>query len=157
MSPKKKSAIWITALALGALATVAASSAGPSGHCRGGRGWHGAVPGVAHLERRIDRMDLPADVRTKAFAIVDASRGDERTMREKTRAAHQKLHALLETGTPNTRQLDAQVDELGALRTQQHKQYLHTLVQVGSLLPEDQRAQWFALPKRAERPHERAH
>jgi Spy/CpxP family protein refolding chaperone len=146
MSPKKKLAIWIGALAFGSLATVAAASAGQRGHCSHG-GRHGGPPGIARLEHRIERLDLSPDVKTKAFAIIDASRGDERALREKSRAAHEKLREMLESGSPNTKQLDAQVDELGALKTRQHKQYLHTLIQVGALLPEDQRAHWFAPPR----------
>jgi Spy/CpxP family protein refolding chaperone len=156
MTPRKKTALWITALALGSFATVAA--AGGGGHCNhSGSGWHGRPPALEHLERRIDRLDLPADVRTKAFAIVDASRGEERSLREKTRAAHAALRAMLESGAPNAKKLDAQVDELGSLRTQQHKQYLHTLIQVGALLPEEQRAQWFAPPRGPKRPDDRTH
>ena len=155
MSPRKKTALWIAALALGSFATVAA--AGGGGHCKhAGSGWHGRPPGLEQLERRIDRLGLSADVRAKAFAIVDASRGQERTLREKTRAAHEQLRAILGSGTPNATKLDEQVDELGALRTQQHKQYLHTLIQVGAILPEDQRAQWFSPPRRAQRPDDRA-
>jgi Spy/CpxP family protein refolding chaperone len=156
MSPKQKTALWITALAIGSLATVAA--AGGGGHCKhAGSGWQGRPPVLAHLERRIDRLDLSADLRTKAFAILDATRGDERALREKTRAAHDSLRAMVESGAPNEKKLDAQVDELGGLRTQQHKQYLHALIQIGALLPEDQRAQWFAPPHRAERPDDPTH
>jgi Spy/CpxP family protein refolding chaperone len=156
MSPKQKTALWMIALAIGSLATIAA--AGGGGHCKhAGSGWQGKPPGLAHLERRIDRQGLSADTRTKAFAILDASRGEERALREKTHAAHDSLRKILESGAPNAKKLDAAVDELGALRTQQHKQFLHALIQIGALLPEDQRAQWFAPPHRAERPDDRAH
>ena len=156
MTRRKKTGLWIAALALGSFATVAA--AGGGGHCKhAGAGWHGRPPGLEHLERRIDRLDLSADVRTKAFAVVDASRGEERSLREKTRAAHEELRAMLESGAPNAKKLDEQIDELGSLRTQLHKQYLHTLIQVGALLPEDQRAQWFAPPGGAKRPDDRTH
>ena len=155
MSPKKKMAIWVTVLAIGSLATVAAASAGARGHCKhGGRSGHGG--GVARLEHRVERLDLSADVRTKAFAIIDASRSEERALREKSRTAHEELHAMLASGAPNPKTLDAQVDELGALSTRQHKQYLHTLLQIGALLPEDQRAQWFAPPHRGKKRDDRA-
>lgn len=157
MSPRKKAAIWTAALAIGSLATLAAATAATGGgHCRHG-GWHGGTPGLTQLERRIDRLDLSADARSKAFAIIDASRGDERALREKTRAAHEALHTMLQSGSPNEKKIDATVEELGSLRTQQHKQFLHTLIQVGALLPEEQRAQWFAPPHRAKRPDDRTH
>jgi Spy/CpxP family protein refolding chaperone len=144
-------------LATGLLATAAATSAGAfGGHCRMG-GRHGGGPGVAMLERRIERLDVSADARTKAFAVVDAARPEERALREKMRAAHEELRAMLESGTPNAKALDAKVDELGALQTQQHKQFLHTLLSVGTLLPADQRAQWFAPPHHGPRergPHD---
>jgi Spy/CpxP family protein refolding chaperone len=85
-------------------------------------------------------------VRAKAFAIVDASRGEERALRERIRAAHEQLRASLESGAPDADALDARIEELGALKTQQHKQFLHTLIEVGALLPDEQRAQWFEPP-----------
>jgi Spy/CpxP family protein refolding chaperone len=155
----KKSSIGISALAIGLLATLAASTAGAvGGHCKhGGRGGFGGPPDLAQLEHRLEKLDLSADVRAKAFALLDASRGEERALREKTRAAHEKLRAALKSGTPNVKALDAQVDELGALRTQQHKQFLHTLIKVGALLPDAERAKWFEPRHRdrhqGDRPH----
>jgi Spy/CpxP family protein refolding chaperone len=159
---RKMTAIGISALAIGLLATVAATSAGAfggGGHCKRGGGGHGG-PSISRLEHRLEKLDLSADVRAKAFAIVDASRGEERALREKKRAAHKELRAMLESGAPNAKALDAQVDEVGALKTQQHKHYLHTLLKVGALLPEAERAQWFAPPHRGrhhgdkpEKPH----
>jgi Spy/CpxP family protein refolding chaperone len=148
MSRKKT---WIgISLAIGLLATVAATSAGAfGGHCgRGGHRGPGGPPGLGHLEHRIERLDVSADVRTKAFAILDAARPDERALREKTRAAHEELRAMLESGAPDAKKLDAKIDELGALETKQHKQFLHTILSVGALLPADQRAEWFAPPHR---------
>jgi len=156
MRPKKKLAIWITALACVSLATVAAGAAGARGQCKhGGRFGHGGPPGLAHLEHKIERLDLSADVRTQAFAIIDGSRSEERTLREKTRAAHEQLHAMIASGAPDTKKLDAKVDEVGALKVRQHKQFLHTLIEVGALLPEEQRAQWFAPPHRDKKRDER--
>jgi Spy/CpxP family protein refolding chaperone len=138
--------VGIIALATGLLATAAATSAGAfGGHCRMG-GHHGGPPGVARLEHRLEKLDLPADVRAKAFAIVDASRGEDRALREQIRAAHEQLRATLEAGASDARKLDAQVEALGALQTQHHKQFLHTLIQVGAVLPDAQRAQWFEPP-----------
>jgi Spy/CpxP family protein refolding chaperone len=155
MSPRKKSALWIAALATGSLATVAAAGAG--GYCKhAGRGGHGGPPGLAHLERRIERLDLSADVRARAFAIVDASRGEERALRDQTRAAHEALHEMVESGARDAKKLDAQVEEIGSLQTRQHKQFLHALIQIGALLPEDQRAQWFAPPHRGKERDDRA-
>ncbi|HKA14577.1 MAG TPA: periplasmic heavy metal sensor [Myxococcota bacterium] len=136
----RKTWIGIGALAAGLLAT--ATSAGAFGR-------HGGMPGmlgVEMLEHRIERMDLPADVRAKAFAIVDASRGEERATREQIRAAHEQLREMVKAGAPDAKALDKQIEEVGALRTQQHKQFLHALIRIGALLPTDQRAQWFEPP-----------
>src|SRR5262245_50741940 len=132
MSSKKRS-ISI-AIAAGLLAIAAATSAGAFG-----RGHPGGAPGLAMLESRLERLDLSADVRAKAFAIIDASRGEERTLREKARTAHEQLRKTITSGAADTRQLDTQIDAIGALQTQQHKQFLHALVKIGALLPEDQR------------------
>jgi protein CpxP len=148
----KKTSIGISALAIGLLATVGATSAGAFGgeRCKGGG--HGG-PGAAHLERRLERLDLSDDVRAKAVAILDASRGEERALRDQIRDAHEQLRAALESGAPDTAALDAQVEALGALKTQQHKQTLHTMIAVGALLPDAQRAQWFEPPRHHRRDH----
>jgi Spy/CpxP family protein refolding chaperone len=139
-----KTSIGISALAIGLFATVAATSAGAfgGGHWKRGGGGHGG-PSVARLEHRLERLDLPADVRAKAFAIVDAQRSEDRALREQIRAAHEQLKATLETGATDADALDAQIEALGALKTQHHKQFLHTMIEVGALLPDAQRAQWF--------------
>src|SRR2546428_11935921 len=88
--------IGILALAVGLLAAVAATSAGAfGGHCG-----HGGPPRAGRLERRLERQGLSPDVRAKAFAILHASRRDERAPREKSRAAPGPLPAPPRTGAP---------------------------------------------------------
>lgn len=150
---RKMISIGISALAIGLFATIAATSAGAfgGGHCKR-EGGHGG-PSVSRLEHRLEKLDLPADVRAKAFAIVDASRSEDRALREQIRAAHEQLKAALEAGASDADALDAQVEALGALKTQHHKQFLHTLIEVGALLPDAQRAQWFEPPHHRGRDH----
>jgi Spy/CpxP family protein refolding chaperone len=138
---RKTKSTWIAALVTAALATAAAGSAGAFGR-------RGGPPELGRLEHRIERLDLSADVRAKAYAIVDGQRAKDRALREQVRSAHEELRAMLESGSPETAKLDRQIDALGALRIQQHKQFLHTMLQIGALLPEDQRAQWMAPPQR---------
>jgi Spy/CpxP family protein refolding chaperone len=128
---------WIAALAIGLLATAAATSAGAFGR-------RGGPPGLARLEHRVERLDLGTDTRAKAFAIIDAARGPDRALREKMRAAHEALRATIESGAPDTAALDKQIDAMSALQAEHHKQFLHTLLQIGKLLPADKRAQWMA-------------
>jgi Spy/CpxP family protein refolding chaperone len=145
---RKKTSIGIAVLATGLLATVAATSAGAfggGGHCKRGGGGYGG-PSVSRLEHRLEKLDLSADVRAKAFAIVDAQRSEDRALREQIRAAHEQLKATLEAGATDADALDAQIEALGALKTQHHKQFLHTLIEVGAVLPDAQRAQWFEPP-----------
>jgi Spy/CpxP family protein refolding chaperone len=145
-----KKRIGIAALATGLLATAAATSAGAfEGHFRHGGREHGGPPGTARLEYRLERLDLSADVRARALAIVDASRTEDRELREQIRTAHEELRtALAASGKLDQKALDAQIERLGALETQHHKQFLHTLIAVGAVLPEAQRAQWFEPPHR---------
>ena len=143
----KKTSLGISALAVGLLATVAATAAGAfgGGHCK--RGAHGGPPGVSHLEHRLEKLDLSADVRAKGFAIVDASRREDRALRDQIRAAREDLRASLSAGgEPDGDALDAQVEKIGALETEHHKQFLHMLIAVGAVLPDAQRAQWFEPP-----------
>ena len=140
---RKRKNTWIAAFVIGALAAAAATSAGAFGR-------RGGLPGVSRLEHRLDKLDLSAETRAKALAIVDAARGDERTLRDELRAEHEELFAMVQSGTSDTAAVDAQIETVGALRTQQHKQFLHVLLQVAALLPEDQRARWLAPPHRGE-------
>jgi Spy/CpxP family protein refolding chaperone len=144
-----KRTIGMAALATGLLATAAATSAGAfGGHCRhGGRDGGRGGPSTARLEHRLERLVLSADVRAKALAIVDASRSEDRALREQTQAAREELRASLSAGgEPDRNALDAQIERIGALETEHHKQFLHTLIAVGAVLPDAQRAQWFEPP-----------
>ena len=133
----RKLSTWMTALSIGSLAIAVAASAGSVG-------MQGRPMGLAGLERRIERLDVSPAVLAKAYAIVDASRSNARGLRGQMRTAHQELAAMLRAAKPDPVAIDAQVDALGALRAQQQKQYLHTLIQIAALLPDDQRAQWLA-------------
>src|SRR5262245_7274223 len=138
--------VGISVVAIGLLVTAATSEGAFGGRGRHGDGWQGG-PSTARLEHRLERLDLSLDVRAKAFAIVDASRSEDRALRERIRTAHEQLRTALASGAPDAHALDAQVDALGALKTQQHKHFLHTMIQVGALLPDEQRTQWFAAPR----------
>ena len=146
-----KGKVWISALAIGLLAVAAAGSAGAFGRHGGG------PPEFGRLEKRLERLDLSADVRAKAFAILDGARGNERALREQIRAAHKEIGAMIGSGTPDEKALDAKIDKIGALQTQHHKQFLHTVLQIAAVLPDAQRAQWLAPPERGgprgHRPH----
>lgn len=130
-----------TSIALLALASLVMTS----GAAQAGRPRH---PGLAHLERRIESLDLSEDVRRQALAIVDAARPEERELREQIDEAHEQLRALLGTASPDPAAVDAQVDALGALRTEKHKQFLATLLGIGALLDDEQRAALLAPPER---------
>jgi len=129
---------WIALLALGSL--VMTSVAAQAGRPR--------PPGLEHLERRIESLGLADDVRQQALAIVDEARPGERELRDRIHDAHEQLRALLEADTPDPAAIDAQVDALGALRTQMQKQFLATLLGVGALLDGEQRSALLAPPDR---------
>src|SRR5262245_32535962 len=70
--------VGISALAIGSLAAAATSAGAFGGPGRPGGRFAGGGPNIAVLEHRLERLDLSADVRAKAFAIVDASRTEDR-------------------------------------------------------------------------------
>lgn len=135
MNPLARPRNWITTLAVvGLLATPIAALAGHRFGGPGGGG-HGG------LEKQIERLDLDDATLTQVYGILDASRGETRTLRREMRSAHQAMRSLLEQDSPDQEKVMAQADALGALATQARKQQLKTMLQIRALLTPEQRDQ----------------
>jgi len=131
MSRSKMSRSIAGLLVFGAVLALAAVPAS----ARWGRGG----PGVDRLEDRLDSLGLDDATRAKINGILDQSRADARALRAQMRPIHQQIHTLLQVSPPDEAAVLAQVDQLGALQTQAHKQHIQTLIQVLALLSPDQR------------------
>ena len=119
------------------LALVAALALATSAFARPGGG-HG--PGGFFLQRQIEKLELPAETRTKVDAVFAESRTSQEKLHEQIRAAHDSMRALLDQDTVDEAAVMAQADSIGALMTQARKQDLKTLIEVRSLLTPEQRA-----------------
>jgi Spy/CpxP family protein refolding chaperone len=119
------------ALAIGLVAATGAWAKGPGGY----RG-----PG-AKLERAIEKLELDEAKRAEVFGVIDAARPAGRELRERMRASHEQMRALIESGSASEADVLAMADEVGALRTELQKHQLRTLLQVRERLSAEQQAQ----------------
>ena len=116
-----------------ALALAASAFAWPGGG-PGGRG-----PGF-HLQRQLEKLELPAETRTQVDAVLAESRTRQEALHQQIRAAHDSMRSLLDQGSVDEAAVMAQADTLGSLMTEARKDDLKTLIQVRSLLTPEQRA-----------------
>ncbi len=103
-----------------------------------GPGHHGRDR-LAHLERRIEGMQLDDETRSAILAVIDEARQEQRSLREEMREGHEAMRQLLQQDAPDTEAVEAQVEALGALETEAHKRGIATFLRVRAMLPEDQR------------------
>jgi Spy/CpxP family protein refolding chaperone len=120
----------VLAVAVGIGLATSSWARGP-GH--GGKG--------ARLERALESLELDEAKRAEVFGVIDAARPAGREIRERTRAAHQEMRALLESPDASEEAVLAKADAIGALHTELRKQELRTLLQVRALLSPEQQAQ----------------
>ncbi len=96
-------------------------------------------PPDIRLERRLGKLGLDPAQQEKVGAILAAAREGREQRRAQLRNAFEQLHALLEQDRPDEAAIMQQVDVIGALKTEQHKAMLHTLLQVRAELTPEQR------------------
>jgi Spy/CpxP family protein refolding chaperone len=94
-----------------------------------------------HLERRLDKLGLSSDQSDKVHAILDAAKAKREEQRPQIEAAMDQMHTLLEQDPPDETAIMQQADKLGTLKTEGHKEMLHTLLQVRAQLTPAQRDQ----------------
>jgi Spy/CpxP family protein refolding chaperone len=141
------------AAAVGVAFAAHAGAKGPGEFGHGRPGGHGA-----RLEHALESLDLDAAKRTELFGVIDAARPASRELREKMRAAHEELRALLGDASAGEDAVLAKADAIGALRTELEKQELRTLLQVRARLSAEQQAQLAeAMSRKHCGRHERRH
>lgn len=121
------------ALVAAGLAVGGAAIAGPHG---GGCGEGGG--GLAHLERRVARADLPAETSQAIYQRIDQARAEDRTIEAALADAREKMRELLEQDSTNTDAVMAQADAVGALETQRRKLGLKALAEIRALVTPEQ-------------------
>ena len=121
--PRKKTSIGIAALAIGLLATVGGDLRGRLRGPLQARRAAGTAAPASRASSTASRSSIsPPTCARRRSRSSTRSRSEERALREQIRAAHEQLRAALESGAPDADALDAQVEALGALKTQHHKQ-----------------------------------
>jgi Spy/CpxP family protein refolding chaperone len=73
--------------------------------------------------------------------VIDAARPAGRELREKIRAAHEEMRALMADPSAGEEAVLAKADTIGALHTELRKHELRTLLQVRARLSAEQQAQ----------------
>jgi Spy/CpxP family protein refolding chaperone len=109
-----------------------------------GSGFLGMGPppgGGPQLEQLVEGLDLDEETLASVYEIMDSSRERHRELRRQIRDAHEQMRSLLEQEEPNEDAVLEQVDVIGALRTEAHKEGLRTLLKVRALLTPAQREQ----------------
>jgi Spy/CpxP family protein refolding chaperone len=105
---------------------------------RGGGGWRN---GEARLEKDLKELGLTPAQDEKIRAILAQSKSAREARFEKLRPEFERMQTLLEADTPDEAAVMAQVDKIGALKNEQHKAMLHTLLQIRAELTPEQRTQ----------------
>ncbi len=105
-------------------------------HGRGGPGMRGDY--TMRLKKQLGELGLADAQKKKIDAIYEASKKD-RGDRGDMRAEYRKLHEMLEQAKPDPKAIDAQVDKIGEIKTEQHKAMLKTLLAVRAELTPEQR------------------
>ena len=98
------------------------------------------LPGQ-RLERHLDALELEPATRDALRGLISAARREGESHRRQLRSALRELHGLMDADRPDERAVMAQVERLGALRTEAHKRLIATLLEVRKRLTPEQRAE----------------
>jgi Spy/CpxP family protein refolding chaperone len=124
------------------LAFPVASLAQPPGsldrphHRRGHHGGPGPERFIAH---HAEELGLSAETLEAIEKIVDESRAQSETLREKLHGEHEALHELLTQEMPDESAVMAQAEVVDALKAEAHKNRLRALIAIRSQLTPEQR------------------
>ncbi len=130
---------WITRAALiGALLAMGTPALAGDGF--GGRHGHRGPPLGEVLERHAAELGLDEAAVGRIRAIEETSRPERDALREELHGLRTDLHALLEADAPDEAAVMAQVEEIGAVKTELQKHRVRTLLAVRAELTPEQRA-----------------
>jgi Spy/CpxP family protein refolding chaperone len=123
--------VALAALAVFASATLAAGLAPARSHADGCKHRGG---GVERLERKVEKLELDEATRASAAALFERAGTELQALREQKRAAHEQLREQMAQDPAPVDALMAQVDEIGAIRTEIEKLSLRTRLELRELL-----------------------
>ena len=131
---------------LSLLAAIPLSAGVALADCGERRGGHWRSGGG--FEHHLDELGLEPKQKEKIDAILAAARKEREANGTKMREAYQDLHALLEKDAPDRAAIDRQVEKIGAMRTEERKSMLHTLLAVRAELTPEQRTKLKAMKEK---------
>ncbi len=102
---------------------------------------HGWRHPEARLEKNLSELGLTPQQDEKVRAILEQAKTARKARREAMRPEFERMHALLEADSPDEAAVMAQADKINALKNEQHKAMLHTLLAIRAELTAEQRAQ----------------
>jgi Spy/CpxP family protein refolding chaperone len=126
-------------LALAAAAAFVPMLSSPV-HAGEGERHHGRHP-EARLEKSLAELGLTPAQDEKVRAILEQAKVARQPRREAMRAEFERMHELLEADAPDEAAVLAQADKISALKNEQHKAMLKTLLAIRAELTPEQRAE----------------
>ena len=99
----------------------------------------GGPPGPSPLERAIESVELPPEVRSQIDALLDVSHSSRRGLHRELRGAREEMRELLEADDPQEDAILAQAEVIGRLQVSLEKDRLMTLLRIRALLTPQQR------------------
>lgn len=94
------------------------------------------------MERNADELGLTDDQLDAMQQLVDAEAPARDELRNATRAARDQLHALLDADEIDEGEVVAQVESIGALKTQKRVDQMRLRLALREIMSPEQRAQW---------------
>jgi Spy/CpxP family protein refolding chaperone len=160
------SSAWIAiAIATVAVATVMILLALPSSSLAGapdatGPGRHGGPPAPPGgpppcsdpgtlIERHAERLGLDDATVAKIRVVVDGSRKRNEKIRRKLDDAHHEMGNLLSADSPDETTVMKQVEKIGALEVEEHKNRLRAMLEIRQMLTPEQRRKLIEIRKEA--------
>lgn len=97
------------------------------------------------LERDLEKLGLDAGQTKRVHAILAAARERRVARRPEMRTAFDRMRELLEADLPDEAAVMKQVERIGALKMEEHKDMVRTLLAVRAELTPEQRRQLKAM------------
>jgi len=104
------------------------------------RGGRGGVPHGRRLERALEHVELPEEVRDDIDDLLDGSHRSQRKLKRDARKANRRMRELLSADNPDEEAIVAEAETIGRIRTDMQKDRLLTLLRIRGRLSPEQRA-----------------
>jgi Spy/CpxP family protein refolding chaperone len=97
------------------------------------------------IKRNAERLGLKGDALAAVQAVVEASGARHEQLLKELDAARNEMRGLLSKPVPDSAEVMAQADAIGAIETALHKNRLQAIMQIRALLTPEQRTELLRL------------